>query len=240
MPSRGWPAFTRAHLAVVGVIATLGVLLAGWAVLRARPVPLPVEAVAAPRTPAATRLPTAPTTPSASATARASPAELVVHVAGAVRRPGLVRLSAGARVHDAIDQAGGLRPGADLGDLNLAQLLTDGQQVIVGRTAASKSGSKTTSDADPGTATPREERSEVRGGSSAGSGSDERGSAPQLDLNTATAAELEVLPGVGPVTAAKIVAWREQHGRFSRVEELQEVTGIGPKTYAEIAPHCRV
>jgi competence protein ComEA len=61
-----------------------------------------------------------------------------------------------------------------------------------------------------------------------------------LDLNMATAQELDTLPGVGPVTAAKIISWREEHGRFSRVEELQEVDGIGPKTYAELAPHVRV
>ena len=61
-----------------------------------------------------------------------------------------------------------------------------------------------------------------------------------IDLNRATQAELEALPGVGPVTAAKILAWRTEHGRFSRVEELQEVSGIGPKTYAQIAPHVRV
>jgi competence protein ComEA len=227
------PSFTRVHLVVVAALATLGVLLAGWAVLRARPIPLP--AVAAPRaTPVASTspVPESSATPSTGpASARASPAGLVVHVLGAVRRQGLVRLPERARVQDAIDQAGGLRPGADLGDLNLAQLLTDGQQVVIGR-AQSKGGSATGS----------AERSEVRSGSSTGASSGAGGGAspPQLDLNAATVGELEALPGVGPVTAAKIIAWREEHGRFTRVEELQEVAGIGPKTYADIAPYCRV
>jgi competence protein ComEA len=228
---RRWPSFTRAHLVVVAVLATLGVLLAGWAVLRARPVPLP--AVAAPRATVSTApVPESSVAPSTGpASARASSAGLVVHVLGAVRRPGLVRLPERARVQDAIDQAGGLRPGADLGDLNLAQLLTDGQQVVIGRTQ-SKGGSATGS----------AERSEVRSGNPAAASSGAGGGAspPPLDLNAATVGELEALPGVGPVTAAKIIAWREEHGRFTRVEELQEVAGIGPKTYADIAPYCRV
>ena len=133
-------------------------------------------------------------------------------------------------MQDAIEAAGGLRAGARLGDLNLAQPLVDGQQLVVGKDSGG--------------------RSEVRGGAGAPGGGGSPGSAgaagttgnpgSPLDLNTATAVQLDTLPGVGPVTATKIIAWREEHGRFSRVEELQEVSGIGPKTYAEIAPHCRV
>jgi competence protein ComEA len=76
------------------------------------------------------------------------------------------------------------------------------------------------------------------GGGATASGGGEPGG--QIDLNSATASQLDTLPGVGPVTAERIIAWRTEHRRFSRVEELQEVDGIGPKTYAQIAPHVRV
>ena len=100
-------------------------------------------------------------------------------------------------------------------------MLADGQQVVIG--------------------TARRPAGEVRDQGPPQSDSTQNGSpAAALDLNRATSAQLEQLPGIGPVTAAAIVAWREQHGRFSRIEELQEVDGIGPKTYARIAPLVRV
>jgi competence protein ComEA len=125
-----------------------------------------------------------------------------------------------ARVQDAIDAAGGLTRQADPGELNLAQLLSDGQQVLIG--------------------TARHPAGEVReqpGSSDASSGPTAQGA---LDLNRANQAQLEELPEVGPVTAQAILAWRQEHGRFTRIEELQEVDGIGPKTYGQIAPHVRV
>ena len=98
-------------------------------------------------------------------------------------------------------------------------MLADGQQVVIG-TAGDPTGEVRD---QPGSATD--------GGSSA---------TGAVDLNRANQSQLEELPGVGPVTAQAILTWRQQHGRFSRIEELQEVDGIGPKTYAQIAPHVRV
>jgi competence protein ComEA len=205
--------FSRRHIGVIGVLLVLGLLTAGWLLLRARPVAVasPSEVVTV----------SSPTQPAASATPTTSKAvsKIVVHVLGAVRHPGLVRLPEKARVQDAIDAAGGLTNRADPGELNLAQPLGDGQQVVIGTRT------------DPA--------GEVRDQPGAGRGS---GAAAMgaLDLNHASQPQLEELPGVGPVTAQAILAWRQQHGRFSRIEELQEVDGIGPKTYAEIAPHVRV
>ena len=207
------PRFSRMHVGVIGVLLVLGLLAAGWLLLRARPVALasPGEVVTM-----GTPLQAAPTaSPSISATAT----RLVVHVLGAVRDPGLVQLPENSRVQDAIDAAGGLTGRADPGELNLAQLVAAGQQLMIGTTD------------DPA--------GEVRDGREAGAGSGNSGTA-RLDLNRANQAQLEELPGIGPVTAQGILTWRQQHGRFSRIEELQEVDGIGPKTYAQIAPHVRV
>ena len=133
-----------------------------------------------------------------------------MHVVGAVRRPGLVRLTEGARVQDAVDAAGGLTGAARPGRLNLAQLLTDGQQVVIG--------------------TARDPASEVRDGVGTNGVLRRSHAAAAVDLNRATAAELEQLPGVGPVTAAAILAWRTQHGRFTVGHRRQQADGIGPKT----------
>lgn len=152
-----------------------------------------------------------PTTPSPSPVVR-------VHVAGEVLRPGVVTLPEGAIVLDAITAAGGLVAEADPAQLNLAAPVSDGMQVIIGSTAAP--------------------RGEVVGAAApASGGATGRGA---LDLNAATAAELESLPGVGPVMAAAILAWREENGRFTAVEELQEVSGIGPKTFEKLMPLVRV
>jgi competence protein ComEA len=206
--------FSRIHTGVITALLMLGLITAGWLLLRARPVAVasPGEVVTL-STPSQTA---ASGTPSPSK--RAS--KIVVHVLGAVRRPGLVRLPESSRVQDAIDSAGGLTHRADPGELNLAQLLNDGQQVVIG--------------------TSRDPAGEVRdqpGSAGTASGASPTGA---VDLNRADQSQLEQLPGVGPVTAQAILTWRQQHGRFNRIEELQEVDGIGPKTYAQIAPHVRV
>ena len=205
--------FSRMHVGVIGVLLILGLLTAGWLLLRARPVAV---ASSGEVVTVSTPLQSAPT---ASPTASERATRLVVHVLGAVRHPGLVRLPENSRVQDAIEAAGGLTGRADPGELNLAQPLVDGQQVVIG-TAGDPVG-------------------EVRDGRESGAGSGPSAKAA-LDLNRANQAQLEELPGIGPVTAGAILGWRQQHGRFSRIEELQEVDGIGPKTYAQIAPHVRV
>jgi competence protein ComEA len=123
------------------------------------------------------------------------PETVVVHVSGAVSRPGLVEVSSSARVADAIDGAGGATAGADLAGLNLASSLRDGDQIVVPLAGAVMM---------PGQATDR-----------------------GIDINRATAAELEDLPGVGPILAARIVAYRDLHGAFATVEDLLDVGGIG-------------
>jgi competence protein ComEA len=201
------------HVGVIGVLLILGLVTAGWLLLRARPVAVASSGEVVTMS---TPLQSAQT---ASSTASVRAARLVVHVLGAVRHPGLVRLPENSRVQDAIEAAGGLTGRADPGELNLAQPLADGQQVVIG-TAGDPAG-------------------EVRDGGESGAGSGPSAKA-SLDLNRANQAQLEELPGIGPVTAGAILGWRQQHGRFSRIEELQEVDGIGPKTYAQIAPHVRV
>ncbi len=142
-----------------------------------------------------------------------SPTVVRVHVLGAVVSPGVVTVPQGAIVQDAVLAAGGLLVDADPAELNLAATVGDGQQVIVGTTGEPRGDVVQ----QPGTVT------------SGGDG------AP-INLNTATVAELEELPGVGPVTAAAIVAWRDENGGFNSVADLQEVSGIGPKGFAKLEP----
>jgi len=153
-------------------------------------------------------LQTPATTPTATAAAATS---VVVDVTGDVRHPGIVVLDLGARVVDAIRAAGGPLKGTDLSTLNQARLLVDGEQIVVGGSPP------------PG----------VAASASAASVP----AAPLVNLNTATQAELETLPGVGPVTAQSILDWRTANGRFTSVEELLEVDGIGDATLADLAPY---
>ncbi len=205
------------QLAVVAVMVAVGCgLLAWWSVRAADPGDLVPARADLPQTAtssaALVELAPTPSGPDPSAAAVSAPVELVVDVAGKVRRPGIARLPPGSRVVDAIEAAGGVRGGVDLHALNLARLLVDGEQVLVGMPPVG------------GLAPP------------AAAGPVASPALPMVNLNTATSIELETLPGVGPVTAAAILQWRADHGAFSAVDELVEVSGIGEATLAKIAP----
>jgi competence protein ComEA len=146
-----------------------------------------------------------------------------VQVVGEVRRPGVFRLRAGDRVQDAVHRAGGATGRADLSGVNLAAKVEDGRQVIVPRRGAGTGGAAAAGPAG--------------GGAGAGGA---LAAGQQLDLNTATAEQLDQLDGVGPATAQKIVAYRQQHGGFRSVDELDQVPGIGPKRLAALRDHLRV
>jgi competence protein ComEA len=137
----------------------------------------------------------------------------VVHVAGAVRAPGVYRLPAGARVRDAVERAGGARSSGNVNAINLAAKVADGQQIVV--------------------------PSRARGGGAVVAAPGASGAAgtapgPPISLNSATAEQLDTLDGVGPATAQKIIAWRTQHGGFRSVADLGQVPGIGPKKLAAL------
>ncbi len=154
-----------------------------------------------------------------------SAARVTVHVVGQVAKPGVVELAAGARVADAVARAGGAVKGADLSAVNLARVLTDGEQIRVPK--------------------PGEVLAPAPGAPGAGTGSGSAGApggvaGAKVNLNRASGAELEELPGVGPVLAQRIIDWRTEHGRFSSIDELGEVSGIGEKIFAQLAPKVTV
>jgi competence protein ComEA len=144
--------------------------------------------------------PAAPARP-LEAVEAAAPAALVVHVVGAVRRPGLYRLKEGSRIADAVARAGGATRRADVSLVNLAAPVVDGAQVVVPRRTPA---------------------------GAAGSGSTATAPAGPLHLNTATLEQLDELPGIGPSTAQKILDFRDEHGAFTSIDELDAVPGIGP------------
>ncbi|MFC5949290.1 helix-hairpin-helix domain-containing protein [Pseudonocardia lutea] len=193
--------------AVAAVVAAVGV----WSARpRAEQVPpvLPTVALHGAAEPGA------PT--STAAAPPAAHADLVVSVSGKVREPGLVRVPDGSRVADVLDAAGGALPGTDLAGLNLARRVADGEQVAVGVPSAADAGGAPSGPAPAG----------------GGSG----GAAPggKVDLNRATLEQLDGLPGVGPVTAQRILDWRTRNGRFARVDQLREVEGIGERRFTQL------
>ena len=204
------------HVAVLAVVAAVALAVTAYITIRARPTVTTVpEAHTSPAT-APARAAASGASPAAApaATEPAAGGSVVVDVAGKVRRPGVATLPAGSRVVDAIRQAGGARPGVDLTTLNLARVLVDGEQILVG--VAPPAGVAASASSQPG----------------ASAGAD-----ALVNLNTATLEQLDSLPGVGPVTAQKILDWRAAHGAFTAIDELLEVDGIGEKTLADMAPH---
>ncbi|MEU1122654.1 ComEA family DNA-binding protein [Streptomyces sp. NPDC005899] len=160
--------------------------------------------------------------PSAGSSAMAvSGGRIVVDVSGKVRRPGIQHLPAGARVADALRAAGGVREGTDVTGLNRARILTDGEQVVVGLPVA-----QAVAGSSPA-------------GGGGGSGAGQGGPAVPVSLTTATAEQLETLPGVGPVLAQHIIDYRAEHGGYRSVDELREVDGIGDRRFADLRPLVR-
>ncbi|ALE07785.1 hypothetical protein AL755_12285 [Arthrobacter sp. ERGS1:01] len=184
-----------------------------------------VAGAAAPSSGAAPSAPIPSGTFPSRATGPAGTGSVLVHVVGAVKHPGVVSLPAGSRVFQAIAAAGGAVPGAQLSAINLAAIAADGTQILV---PTVQQAANAAANAPVGTAA----------GSDAGAGTTKAAgpAAGPININTATADQLDGLPGVGPVLAGRIVAWRTDHGPFSSVDALDAVSGIGPKMLATLRP----
>lgn len=230
----GWLARVRADPGRTGAIAlaaiaAIAVLVTIFTLMRNQPAPVmsaklpPVDAVAS-----ASRGPTSSTT--------AKPTQpVVVSVVGLVHTPGLVTLAPGARIADALKAAGGVTDGADTIGLNMARQVGDGEQIVVGIAPVKGQPPALGSSVSSGSAAPG-----APGGGSHPDRPDKPARAEAVNLNTATVQELDALPGVGPVTAAAIVAWRDANGKFTSVDQLAEVDGIGPARLEKLRPLVRV
>jgi competence protein ComEA len=219
----------RAGAIALAAVAAFAVLITVFTMIRDRPTPVasaklpPVEMVSS-------------VSPSPGASPAAGPEQpVVVSVVGLVRKPGLATLAPGARIADALNAAGGALDGADTIGLNMARQLTDGEQIVVG--IAPLSGQPSVLGSSVGAESA--DRSTATGPATV-SGSPEPASGELVNLNTATVQQLDTLPGVGPVTAAAIVAWRDAHGKFSSVDQLGEVDGIGPARLEKLRALVRV
>ena len=208
-------------LAVVGVVA---VLVTVFTLLRDKTPP-----VVSAKLPPVEMVSTAQSTPAAPA----PEGPVIVSVVGLVHKPGLVTLSSGARIADALTAAGGALDGADLIGLNMARRVADGEQIIVG--IAAPPGEPTTM----GSSVASEQSTSAPAGSPKAPGN---ASAPSgsVDLNTATVEQLDDLPGVGPVTAAAIIAWRDANGSFTSIDQLADVDGIGPARLEKLRAQVHV
>jgi competence protein ComEA len=208
------------HVRVVAALAVAASVLLVWWLLAGRP---RTSEPVAPLAFASTAPPGASPSGAPAGGPAPAPAELVVDVVGKVRRPGIVTLPRGSRVYEAVEAAGGLKGRVDTTSLNMARELADGEQVLVGLDAVDAAG--TGAGAGP-----------PSGGAAAAPGGAGTSGAPvaKVDLNTATAEQLDTLPGVGPVTAQAILGWRETNGRFTSVDDLLDVKGIGDATLAEL------
>ncbi|WFF10121.1 ComEA family DNA-binding protein [Micromonospora sp. WMMD1076] len=202
----------RRGVRALAVLAAVVVVVAAVWAWRSRPTAEPVQPVVA-----ATEAPAGGVTDvvTGAPASGGSPGQVVVAVAGKVRRPGLVRLPAGARLADAIEAAGGALPGVDVALLNPARKVTDGELILVGVTAP------------PGPAGP----APAGGGTAPGGPAAPAG---PVNLNTATLAQLDALPGVGPVLAQRILDHRDRNGGFRSVSDLRQVDGIGDARYEQL------
>ena len=178
-----------------------------------------------------------PAIPSFSSPTRAAPGrapgvtgEVLVDVVGKVKKPGVVRLEASARVQDAIKAAGGALPGTDLSGLNLARRLSDGEQLRVGIEESSGAGAQAAAGA--GAAGSSGQSADEGGVAGAGGG--------KISINEASKQQLEQLPGVGEALAQRIVDYRQAQGRFQNLEDLRNVSGIGEKKYAALSGMIRL
>ena len=204
---------SRGELA--GLVAVLVVTLAGAGLWYTRSLPRPVQIAGPSPGPAAG----GPTAAVGAIVASTSPsgAPVIVDVTGWVKDPGVYEFGPGDRVIDAVNRAGGARKGADLTSINLAALLTDGSQVVIPKTGAGTTSAGGTAPGSTGV-----------------------GGTPIVNINVASESELESLSGVGPVLANAIIQHRTQHGPFHTVDDLLDVSGIGPATLEELRPQVTV
>jgi competence protein ComEA len=233
---RGWAAKMRADPGRAGaialaVVAALAVLVTVFTLLRDRPAPV-MSAKLPPVEKAATASPRSSASPGGGQPA-APDRPVVVSVVGLVHTPGLVTLAPGARIADALQAAGGPVNGADTIGLNMARPVGDGEQIVVGLAPVPGQRSALGSSVSAGTVP-------ASGAPGPASGTVKPKAGEVLDLNTATQEQLDALPGVGPVTGAAIVAWRQANGKFASVDQLADVDGIGPARLEKLRPLVRV